>query len=86
MAFVQELPEDLIIVALEVTQGKSNSLLVNLHESVQRILLFSRGRLILIIMRTGVNEEAKLTLLDVLLRLEETRHVGDVLKEGRPHQ
>lgn len=37
-------------------------------------------------MRTRVNEEAKLALLDVLLRLEETRHVRDVLEEGGPHE
>lgn len=34
----------------------------------------------------GVNKEAKLALLDVLLRLEEPSHVRDILKEGRPHE
>ena len=37
-------------------------------------------------MRGGVDEEAELALLDVLLGLEEAGHVGDVLEEGGAHE
>ena len=78
LAFVKILPEYFVIIALEITEGKTYSLLVNSHQSIKVTLRISQSTFII-----EFKIEVKFSLVDVNFVLEETCHVWHVLKEGR---
>lgn len=76
LAFVQKLPENLVIVAFEVAEGQTNTFPVDVLEGIQRIVV--QGGL-------WVHKEVELPLLDVDFVFKETGHVGHVFEESGSH-
>jgi hypothetical protein len=87
LAFVEELPENLIVVALEIAEGKAHALFVNTHQCIEivifgHLLTFSQ----VLFSRFGHDLELELPLVDVDLVLEERSHIAHILEEGTLHQ
>jgi len=40
LAFVQKLPENFIVIALEITEGQADTFLVDPHQSIQIIIFW----------------------------------------------
>ncbi len=70
LGLIQKLPNNLIIIALKVTHGQANPLLINFRQSMQWIILLG-------------GHKVKLSLTYVFLRLEKLGHVGNVLEKCR---